>query len=525
MEMRAVMVLESTTLDYRPLIAVLCPAVVSLLVLASGRRPNVRESFTLIGSVALFAVVSSMTGSVLESGAIHLTLLGLFPGVDLAFKVDACSLVFAITSSSLWIVVSVYSIGYMRALEEHAQTRYYFSFAVAIVGAIGIAFSANLVTMFVFYEILTVSTYALVAHDETPEAISGGHKYLVYLLTGGVFFLAGIVLTYALVGSTDFEPGGILEPALGSTSRVTLWILFFCFMLGFMKAAWMPVHSWLPTAMVAPTPVSALLHAVAVVKAGVFGIIKIVFYLYGTNLMAELGLGVMLASVAAVTIIVANLCAIGQGNLKRLLAYSTINQLSLIILGAAMLTPMSATGALIHIPFHGFMKITLFLCAGTLMAVANKREISEMAGIGREMPVTMIAFTIAALGMCGAPPLAGFISKWYLSLGAIESGQLGFLLVILIGSLLDVVYFFPVIKTAFFERVPEIETLGRDMEEKVAFFSEGVRIKETERPLYSFMIIPLAVTAGLSILFCLRPQTLHVYDLVQMAVNDIFGGK
>jgi formate hydrogenlyase subunit 3/multisubunit Na+/H+ antiporter MnhD subunit len=364
-----------------------------------------------------------------------------------------------------------------------------------------------------------------VAHDETAEAISGGHKYLVYLLTGGAFLLFGILLTYALVGTTDFKPGGILEPALGSTSSLSLQILFFCFMLGFVKAAWMPVHSWLPTAMVAPTPVSALLHAVAVVKAGAFGIIKIVFYLYGTSLMGQLGLGVVLGCLAAFTIIVANLFAIGQNNLKRLLAYSTINQLSFIILGAAMLTPMSATGAMIHIPFHGFMKITLFLCAGALIAVANKTELSQMAGVGRQMPVTMIAFTIAALGMCGAPPLAGFISKWHVSLGAIESGQLGFLLVIMIGSLLDVVYFFPVIKTAFFERVPEGETLERDIEEKVAFFSEEVQIKEIERPLYYFMIIPLAVTAGFSILFCLRPQTFYVYDLVQVAVNEIFGGR
>jgi formate hydrogenlyase subunit 3/multisubunit Na+/H+ antiporter MnhD subunit len=289
------------------------------------------------------------------------------------------------------------------------------------------AFSANLVTMFVFYEILTVSTYALVAHDETPEAIQGGHKYLVYLLSGGAFLLFATLMTYSLVGTTDFDPQGILGPALGPGSRLTLQLLFFCFMLGFVKAAWMPIHSWLPTAMVAPTPVSALLHAVAVVKAGVFGIIKTVFYLYGTDLMHELGLGIALACVASFTIIVANLQAIGQNNLKRLLAYSTINQLSFIILGAAILTPMSATGALIHIPFHGFMKITLFLCAGAIAVIAQKKNVSEMAGVGRQMPITMIAFTIAALGMCGAPPVAGFISKWHISLGAIEAGQTPFL--------------------------------------------------------------------------------------------------
>jgi formate hydrogenlyase subunit 3/multisubunit Na+/H+ antiporter MnhD subunit len=516
---------ELPVADYRPLIAALCPATAALLILITGRRPNLREACTVIASAALFLVVMSMVPSVLEAGAISMSFLTILPGVDLAFKVDACGLVFAVTSSSLWILVSLYSIGYMRSLEEHAQTRYYFSFAVALLGAIGMAFSANLVTMFVFYEILTVSTYALVAHDETPEATQGGHKYLVYLLGGGAFLLFATLMTHSLVGTTEFAPQGILGPALGTTSRLTLQVLFFCFMVGFVKAAWMPIHSWLPTAMVAPTPVSALLHAVAVVKAGVFGIIKTVFYLYGADLMRELDLGIALACVASFTIIVANLQAIGQNNLKRLLAYSTINQLSFIILGAAILTRSSATGALIHIPFHGFMKITLFLCAGAIAVITQKKNVSEMAGIGRQVPITMIAFTIAALGMCGAPPIAGFISKWHISLGAIEAGQTPFLLVILAGSLLDVVYFFPVIKTAFFERMPEADTVSGDMEEKVEFFSGEVPNQERERPLYLFMVIPLAITALFSIVFCLHPQTLRIYDLVQMAVSEIFGGR
>jgi formate hydrogenlyase subunit 3/multisubunit Na+/H+ antiporter MnhD subunit len=516
---------EFLSADCRPLIAALCPTIAALLILLFRRHPNVREACTIIGSVALFLVVMSMVPSVLQMGAISFSFLTILPGADLAFEVDACGLIFAVTSSSLWILVSLYSIGYMRSLEEHAQTRYYFSFAVAILGAIGMAFSANLVTMFVFYELLTVSTYALVAHDETPEAIQGGHEYLVYLIGGGAFLLFATLMTHSLVGTTDFDPQGILGPALGRTSRLALQLLFFCFMLGFVKAAWMPVHSWLPTAMVAPTPVSALLHAVAVVKAGVFGIIKTVFYLYGTDLMHELGLGIALGCVASFTIIVANLQAIGQNNLKRLLAYSTINQLSFIILGAAILTPMSATGALIHIPFHGFMKITLFLCAGAIAVITQKRNISEMAGIGRQVPITMIAFTIAALGMCGAPPIAGFISKWHISLGAIEAGQTPFLFIILAGSLLDVVYFFPVIKTAFFERMAEADTVSGDMEEKVDLFPGEVPNRERERSLYLFMILPLAITAIFSILFCLRPETLRIYDLVQMAVNDIFVGR
>jgi len=507
---------ELLSINYRPVLAILCPTVVSFLILLSGRRPNIRESWTIIGSILLFLIVLSMTPFVLREGPIKCSFFKLFPGIDFAFNVDAFGLIFATTSSCLWILVSLYSIGYMRGLEEHAQTRYYFCFALAILGAIGIALSANLVTLYVFYEILTISTYPLVAHDESPEAIYAGHKYLAYLLTAGVFLLLGILVIYFLVGTTDFNPHGILKPALGSTSRLVLQALFFVFMLGFMKAAWMPVHSWLPTAMIAPTPVSALLHAVAVVKAGVFGIIRTVYYVYGIDLMHELNLGLALGLLASFTIIVANFYAIGQVNLKRLLAYSTINQLSLIILGAAILSPKAATGAMIHITFHGFMKITLFLCAGALIVIAKKTEIYQMAGIGRQMPITMIAFSIAAIGMCGVPPVAGFISKWYLCLGTIQAGQLIFLAVVIISALLDVVYFFPVIKTAFFEKqaVPALAN-GGEVEEKII---------ERERPLYLFMIIPLSITAIFSIIFCLFPNTFHILDLAEMAVRSLFGG-
>jgi formate hydrogenlyase subunit 3/multisubunit Na+/H+ antiporter MnhD subunit len=412
----------------------------------------------------------------------------------------------------------------MRTLNEHAQTRFYFSFALALFGAIGIAFAANLVTMFIFYEVLTISTYPLVAHEETPEAISAGHKYLAYLLTGGLFFLIGILVVYGLAGTTDFTFQGILRPVLNADSKMTLQLVFFCFLIGFAKAAWMPIHAWLPTAMVAPTPVSALLHAVAVVKAGVFGITRIVCHIYGIEVMQLLGLGLPLAIIAAFTIVVANVYAIGQDNLKRMLAYSTINQLSFILVGVAILSPMALKGAMLHIPFHGFMKITLFLCAGAIAAITGKKTIGEMAGLGRQMPITLIAFFIAMLGMCGAPPLAGFISKWHMALGAIESGAHFLLLIILVGSLLDVVYFFPVVKIAFFVKVPRAETLQHDMEEKVELYNGKKRILEKQRVLYLFMILPLAVTALFSILLCLFPNLLSIYQLAQTAVNDIFGG-
>ena len=508
----------------RPVWAIICPAIVALLILLSGKRPNIRETWTLLGSAGLFYIVLSMTPTVLEHGPIQSTWFDLFPNIEFALRADALGLIFATTSSCLWILVSIYSIGYMRSLKEHAQTRYYFSFALALLGAIGIALSANLVTMFVFYEILTISTYPLVAHEESPEAIAAGHKYLAYLLTGGVFFIIGILMTYFLVGTTDFSNMGILKPALGSTSKLTLYLVFFCFLLGFAKAAWMPIHSWLPTAMVAPTPVSALLHAVAVVKAGVFGIIRIVCHVYGIELMHALGLGLVLAAIAAFTIIVANFYAIGQNNLKRLLAYSTINQLSFIILGVALLSPMAVTGAMLHIPFHGFMKITLFLCAGAIAAITGKKTISEMAGLGRVMPVTLGAFLIGAFGMAGAPPLAGFISKWHVALGAVESGYLFFLLIIFAGSILDVVYFFPVIRTAFFGKVPQAETLENDLEEKVEVYAEKKRVIENRQALYLFMIVPLAITAIFSIVLCIFPNAFSIYDLAQTAVKNTFGG-
>jgi len=508
----------------RPLWAVLCPLLVSVLILLSGKRPNTREAWTLLGSVLLCSIVLSMTPSVLASGPIHISWFNLFPNVEFALRADALGLIFATTSSCLWILVSIYSIGYMRSLKEHAQTRYYFSFALALLGAIGVAFAANLVTMFIFYEILTISTYPLVAHEESQEALSAGHKYLAYLLTGGAFFLFGILAVYHMVGTTDFSAQGVLKPALGSFSRFSLQVVFFCFLLGFAKAAWMPIHAWLPSAMVAPTPVSALLHAVAVVKAGVFGIIRIVCHIYGIDLMHALGLGLLLAVIAAFTIVVANLYAIGQNNLKRMLAYSTINQLSFILLGVALLSPMSVAGAMLHIPFHGFMKITLFLCAGAITAIAGKKDISELAGIGRQMPITLGAFIIGAFGMCGAPPLAGFISKWHVAMGAVESGMLFFLLIICVGSLLDVVYFFPVIRTAFFARIPESETLYGDQEEKVEIYSGKIPVVEARRTLYLFMVVPLAITAIFSILLCIFPNLFGIYDLAMAAVKQIFGG-
>jgi len=505
-----------------PLLALSCPALGSVLILISGKRPNVREAWTLLASLFQFVIILSMVPAILDGKKIVCFLFTMFPGIDFGFHVDAFGLLFALTASSLWILVSIYSIGYMRALEEHAQTRFYFCFALAILGAMGVSLSGNLATMYIFYEILTVSTYPLVAHEQSSEALFAGRKYLAYLLTGGCFLLGAIALTYSISGTTDFRPGGVLTGAMASPSMFIL--LFILFIIGFMKAAYFPFHSWLPTAMVAPTPVSALLHAVAVVKAGVFGVVRIVTYIYGVDLMGELGLGILLAFFAGFTMIVASLFAIAQDNLKRRLAYSTISQLSFIVFGVALLSPMGVTGAMIHIPFHGFMKITLFLCAGSILVVSGKKNISEMSGVGRTMPITMLAFTVGVLGMCGVPPIAGFISKWYLGLGAIQSGHFIFLALLLIASLLDVVYFYPIIRTVFFQKIWTHELLPGDQEAPVEVFIQRPPVLEMRRPLYFFMLIPLTITASFSILFCLFPNLFSIYSLAQMAVRDLFRG-
>jgi len=492
------------TESIRPLLALLCPALGSILILIYGKRPNVREAWTLLASCFQFLIVLSMVPTILDGKRVACYLFTMFPGIDFGFHVDAFGLLFALTASSLWILVSIYSIGYMRALKEHAQTRFYFCFALAILGAVGVALSGNLVTMYIFYEILTVSTYPLVAHEQSPEALFAGRKYLAYLLTGGTFLLGAIALTYSIAGTTDFRPGGILTGALASRSAFLL--LFLLFLIGFMKAAYMPFHSWLPTAMVAPTPVSALLHAVAVVKAGVFGVVRTVAFIYGVDLMQELGLSVLLASFAGFTMIVASLFAIAQDNLKRRLAYSTISQLAYIVFGVALLSPMGITGAMLHIPFHGFMKITLFLCAGSILVASGKKNISEMAGIGRSMPITMLAFTVGVLGMCGLPPACGFISKWFLGLGTVEADSLLYLAVLLISSLLDVVYFFPIVYTAFF---------GNRKRGKLSL-RQGEKIKEAPMS----MVIPLGITAIFSIIFCFpNPITNAVLDLVRLAIS------
>ena len=438
------------TLSLWPLAAVLVPAVGVLAIVASRRNPNVREGVTILAALSTFGIVASLVPSAL-AGTPHVTRLGtLVPGIDLTLRADPLGMIFALVASLLWLVTSFYSIGYMRGLDEHSQTRYFAAFAGSVGAALGVAFASNLVSLYVFYELLTVATYPLVAHDESDTARQAGRKYLTYTFGGGVAVLAGTVLVFWTTGTVAFTPGGIA--ALASADPVVARAAFALLAGGFgVKAALMPVHSWLPDAMVAPTPVSGLLHAVAVVKSGVFGIARVVLDVFGPETVSELGVGLPLAAIAAVTIVVASVIALRQDNLKRRLAYSTISQLSYIVLGLGILSPAALLGGLLHIPAHAFMKLTLFFCAGAIHVETHTDDISDMAGIGRRMPVTMAAFGVASLGMAGLPLVAGFVSKWYLLIGAIDAGTAVFAGVLFVSGLLNVAYFWPIVYQAFFQ--------------------------------------------------------------------------
>ena len=435
----------------RPLLAVAVSAVAIFGIVAAHRRPNVREGVTLLAAACKFGVVASMVPGVLD-GTVYVTRLGeVVAGVPLVLRADALGLLFALLASFLWIPTSLYSIGYMRGLGEDNQTRYFAAFAGSLSATIGIAFASNLLVLFVFYELLTVATYPLVAHDEDEEARAAGRKYLTYTFGGGVAVLAGTVLVFWLTGTVGFSAGGIEGLTTGTSTNVAR-LAFLLLAGGFsVKAAVMPLHSWLPDAMVAPTPVSGLLHAVAVVKSGAFGVARVVLDVFGPDAVAEIGAGLPLAALAAFTFIAASIIALRKDNLKRRLAYSTIAQLSYIVMGLTLLTPTALVGGLLHIPAHAFMKLTLFFCAGAIHVETHTDDISKMAGIGKRMPLTMTAFGVASLGMAGIPLLAGFVSKWYLLVGSFDAGYAIFAFALLLSGVLNIAYFWPIVYQAFFE--------------------------------------------------------------------------
>jgi multicomponent Na+:H+ antiporter subunit D len=476
-------------MDYKLLIALLIPLIGTLGVMFKGDNENIREGISSVSSILLLLVVGSMIPAVLDGKTLVFHMFTILPGVSVTLRADSMSMIFAMVASSLWTIAVFYSMGYMRGLKEHAQTRFNACFALSIFGAIGVAFSDNLFTMYLFYEIVSICTYPLVAHHQDEEGYNGARKYIIYLTTTAkAFLLPAMILIYVLTGTLDFASNihdGVFPPGINDVLVIMLYI--FC-ILGFAKNGVMPFHHWLPGAMVAPTPVSALLHAVAVVKVGVFCTTRVMLYTFGTDTMHALNLGIPTAYFVGFTVLVASIIALSKDNLKARLAYSTVSQLSYIILGVALLTDPGIQGGLIHIVNHAFSKITLFFCAGAIYVATHKKFISEMDGLGKTMPFTFGAFGIASLSMIGAPPVAGFITKWNLLIGSVEAHQLGILLILIASTLLNAAYFAPITYKAFFGKRPVGEPFT------------GIK----EAPLS--MLIPILIACTISVLIGIFPD-------------------
>ena len=463
-------------------LCLLVPAVGSAAVWLTGAHPNLRESVTLVTAGVLFCLVLIVVAHVGTGARPETVLLDMLPGLSIAFKVEPLGAIFALIASSLWILTSIYAIGYMRGHNEQNQTRFFAFFALAIASTMGIALAGNMLTLFTFYEVLSVCTYPLVTHSGTPEAKRAGRVYLGILLGTSIGFqLFAIGYTWVVAGTLDFTDGGILEGKISGGMAILLMTLY---VFGIGKAAVMPFHRWLPAAMVAPTPVSALLHAVAVVKAGVFSVLKVAVYIFGIDFLSTTGAGLWLAYAAGITIIIASIVAMTKDNLKLRLAYSTVSQLSYVVLGAMVATSNGALGGAMHIAMHAFGKITLFFCAGAIMVATHKTEISQMNGLGRQMPFTFIAFGIAALSIIGLPPLGGAWSKWQIALGAAEAEHAILVAVLMVSSLLNVAYLIPVAVRGFMPAPGESTAIaGNDV-------GDAWQIKEA--PL--LCVVPLCIT-------------------------------
>jgi multicomponent Na+:H+ antiporter subunit D len=430
-------------------LCVVWPLLGAALVALLGRRPNLREGASLATATTLFgAIVAWILPAVQAGERPRLDVVEVLPGLPLAFEVEPLGLLFALVASGLWIVTTLYAVGYMRGHHEAHQTRFYVCFALAICGAIGVAFAANVFTLFVFYEAITLSTYPLVTHHGTEQAQRAGRVYLGLLMgTSIAFLLFALNWTWRAAGTTEFRPGGILAGKVSGNYLIALLALY---AFGTGKAALMPFHRWLPAAMVAPTPVSALLHAVCVVKAGVFTVLKVLVYVFGIDLLSTTGASGWLTWVAAFTILAASAVALFQDNLKARLAYSTVSQLAYIVLGAALATERSVLGGGMHILTHAFGKITLFFCAGAILVGAHKQAVSEMDGLGRRMPFTYLAFFVGALSVIGIPPLGGSWSKLLIALGAADAERRVMVGVLMLSTLLSLGYLMPVVARGFF---------------------------------------------------------------------------
>lgn len=442
-------------LAHVPLLMLLSSLIAAVLIFPLPEQARrARSTINLAAAVVKLGLVFLLFPVVLDEGLRPEFAVPFLPGIDLVLRVDEFSLFFATLSAVLWLLTTIYAIGYLA--EGQHRSRFFGFFSLCVTATVGISFSGNLITFLVFYEMLTLVTYPLVAHWGTAASIRAARLYLRYTLSGGLALLIGVVWLTSYAGPVDFAPGGAIGVAELVDARPVVATLIFALLIGGLgvKAALFPLHGWLPTAMVAPAPVSALLHAVAVVKAGVFGIVRVIDDVYGVDVAADLGVLDPLLIVAVVTILYGSYQALRQVDLKARLAYSTVSQVSYVTLGIALVSVSGATGGVVHLVHQGVMKITLFFCAGLFAEEAGAKKISELDGLGRRMPGTSVAFTVGAFGMIGLPPTAGFISKWQLGLGALGSAHPWVIAVLLASSVLNAMYFLPVVYRLWFRPAP-----------------------------------------------------------------------
>ncbi len=479
------------------LLCVLIPLLGGVFLALQGKSPNTRDTISLVTGVALFAAVLGLYPAVLAGESPLLILAEPIKGLPISLQVEPLGLLFATVASGLWILTTIYGMGYMRGNKETHQTRFFLCFAISIAAAMGIAFAGNLFTLFLFYEMLTICTYPLVTHKGNEDARRGGRIYLgILMFTSIGFLLFATLWTYNLAGTLDFRAGGILQDHVTPTTALILLTLF---AFGTGKAALMPFHRWLPAAMVAPTPVSALLHAVAVVKAGVFTILKVTIYIFGIDLIAETGAGEIALWVATFTLTVASLVALTKNNLKARLAYSTIGQLSYVVVGAMLANAAGIIGATMQIAMHAMGKITLFFCAGAIYVATHKTDISDMRGLGYKMPFTFAAFFIGSISIIGLPPMGGSWAKWHLLLGSIEATQWIIVGALLLSSLLNIAYLIPVAARAFY-MTPEQKAAPGPI---------------AEAPM--LCVVPLCITAsGTLLLFIFGDALNHLVTLIPL---------
>ena len=476
--------------------ALMTPPAATAGILLARRLPNVREAVSLGAAALLFAQIAALVPQVAAGGRPELAVLELLPGLVLGFRIEPLGLAFALVASFLWLVTVVYSIGYMRAHGERHQTRFYAFFSIAIAAVIGSAFAADLLTLYVFYEALTLATYPLVTHGGAEKDRAGGRVYLTVLLgTSLTFLLLALAWTYSLAGTLSFADGGVFLAGDGLVAGMTpglMIVLYALFLLGTGKAALVPFHFWLPAAMVAPTPVSALLHAVAVVKLGVFTILKLTVYTFGIGALTQFDATALMQYLAAATLLIGAVLALRESNLKRRLAYSTVSQLGYIVLAATLANSVALLAGGLHILTHAFAKITLFFCAGVLLVSLRKTTVEELRGVGRVMPFTLAAWLVASLCVIGLPLTGGFWSKWYLAHGALEAGEPVLMAVVLLGSLLAMAYLLPPAIHAFFAAAPEPD-------------AQAPRVARVAAPRASLVAIGVTTAVSVLLFFAVQP--------------------